>query len=305
MSPDAFVSRPNPARAYAESVRRIEALQALDTPQVNPLCRTNFMTHGVKVGRAVLLLHGLTNCPRGFQKLGEAFHAQGCNVLIPRAPHNGLADRLTDELAQVTAEKLVAFTDEAVDIAQGLGEHVTVAGISMAGNMTAWAATHRADVDLAVIVAPALGLRAAPSAVTRMLVRLALWLPNVFLWWDPRYKANIPGPSYTYPRISTHALAETYRLGMAVQTESRRAKPAAQSVLVITNAADASVNNAAAARLVGCWRANGTQNLRTYEFAASLKLPHDIISPEKREQRVDLVYPILIDLMSQRSLAEF
>ncbi|NJP05385.1 MAG: alpha/beta hydrolase [Chloroflexaceae bacterium] len=49
------------------------------------------------------------------------------------------------------------YASESVDIARGLGRHVTIAGISVGGTIAGWAAQFRADVDCAVLIAPALG----------------------------------------------------------------------------------------------------------------------------------------------------
>ncbi|MBU2610004.1 MAG: alpha/beta hydrolase [Chloroflexi bacterium] len=297
-STDNLLPNPRPALDYSAAARRIEELQARDTDEINPLCRTKFMTHGRKVERSAVFLHGLTNCPQGFEKLGTAFYDLGWNVLIPRVPHHGLADRMTSNLAKLTAETLVTFTDEVVDIGRGLGRHVTLAGISMAGCMTAWAAQQRADLDLAVIIAPTFGLHAAPTALTQLTTALFSRLPNFFIWWDPRCKADLPGPKYAYPRFSTHALSQAYRLGFAVQACARQAKPAARSILAVTNANDLAVNNTDMSRLVSAWRKRGATNVRTYEFAADLMLPHDWISPEQPGQRVEVTYPIFIDLIT-------
>jgi hypothetical protein len=37
--------------------------------------------------------------------------------------------------------------------------------------------------------------------------------------------------------------------------------------------------------------------LRTYEFSADLKLGHDLIDPGQPYQRVDVVYPKLMELI--------
>src|SRR5207245_6985782 len=68
--------------------------------------------------------------------LGEMFHALGHNVLIARFPHHGLKDRLTTDQVHLTAEELVGLVDEVMDIARGLGDHITLVGLSGGGVMT-------------------------------------------------------------------------------------------------------------------------------------------------------------------------
>lgn len=290
------------ANHYASAVRRIAALQARDRAGVNPLARTWFKGHGARVGRAIVLLHGYTNSPPQFQQLGQRFYDLGYNVLIPRVPHHGLADRLTTAQARLTAEELKALVDEVVGIARGLGRQVTVAGLSMGGAMAGYAAQAH-EIDRAVLIAPAFGFRPLPLALSRPAAFLARHLPNLFIWWDPQLKAAAPGPDYGYPRYSTRALAQILRLSLEVQARARYEKPAAGSILIITNANDDSVSNPAAGRMAGHWRAAGA-NLAAYEFPAEMGLPHDLIDPANAEQQVEAVYPVLVDLIAGRSSLE-
>jgi carboxylesterase len=292
-----LVSCPRPASTYEEATARIAALQTEEAggPALNPICCTQLLTHQRKVARAIVLLHGYTDCPQQFLSLGQQLHARGYNVLIPRLPHHGLADRMTTASAQLTAAELAHLTDEAVDAAHGLGEHVAVAGISAGGVMAAWAAQHRVDLDQAVVMSPALGLRVVPAFLTTPVMRLMAARPNRFLWWDPRTKEKAPGPGY--PRFSTHGLSEILRLGAAVRHAAARRSPAAGAIVVITNASDLAVNNHLTAALVRSWRRHGVRDLRTYEFPLALRVFHDFISPEQVYQRVETVYPILFDLI--------
>jgi carboxylesterase len=216
-------------------------------------------------------------------------------VLLVPAPHHGLADRMTTEHAQLTAEELVAYTDTVVDMAQGLGEHVSLAGISMGGIATAWAAQQRSDLDLAVLISPAFGFKMVPAPATAPAVNAFLALPNLYQWTDSTLKAA-NGPAYTYPRRSTHALAQTLLFGLAVQALTEEAPPVAGSILVITNAGDPSVDNALTAGVVDAWREWGA-DVATYEFPADLELEHDLIDPSKQTQPV--VYPRLVDLITK------
>jgi carboxylesterase len=185
-----------------------------------------------------------------------------------------------------------------VDLARGLGEEVTMAGISAGGVTTAWAAQNRPDLDLAVIISPAFGFSQIPTSLTTVATNLFLTLPNSYQWWDPDLK-SAGGPPFAYPRYSTRALAQTMLLGSAVRSAAGRDAPAARAILVITNANDTNVNNALTAQVVDQWRLRGTKGLRTYEFEAGLKLEHDLIDPDKPDHAVELVYPKLIELINQ------
>jgi esterase/lipase len=290
-------SHPRPTHSYAEALQRVEILRAQEPPDMNPVCQLQLLTHDKKVDRAIILVHGYTNCPQQFRDLGQRFYDLGYNVLIAPLPHHGLADRMTDAHAQLKAEELAAYADETVDIAQGLGEQVIMMGISAGGVTTAWAAQNRSDIDLAVIISPAFGFKQIPTPLTAAMMNIYMFLPDSFVWWDPVLQAKAP-PTYTYPRYSKHALVQTLRLGFATQFEAKRLKPGAKKMVVVFNANDNTVNNALTMDVVKRWQAHDA-NLTMVEFEANLKLGHDLIDPTQPDQRIDIVYPRLIDLINR------
>ena len=290
-------SHPRPVQSYAEAVQRTETLRGQEPSAMNPVCQLQLMTHDKKVDRAIILVHGYANCPQQFRELGQRFYDLGYNVLIAPLPHHGLADRMTDAHAQLKAEELAAYADETVDIAQGLGEQVTMMGISAGGVTTAWAAQNRSDIDLAVIISPAFGFKQIPTPLTAAVMNIYMALPDSFEWWDPVLKGEAP-PAHAYPRYSKHALVQALRLGFATQVDAQRVQPAAKKMVVVFNASDNSVNNALTMAVVKLWQAHAA-NLTTYEFEANLKLGHDLIDPAQPDAQIDVVYPRLIDLTSR------
>jgi len=292
-----LTSQPHPLQSYSEALQRIETLRAQEASDMNPVCRLQLMTHDRQVERVIVLVHGYTNCPQQFHELSQRFYDLGYNVLLAPLPHHGLADRMTEEQARLKAEELVAYADEMVDIARGLGEQVVMLGISGGGVTTAWAAQVRSDIDLAVIVSPAFGYQQIPTPLTVPAGNVYQALPNSFQWWDPVRQAEI-GPAYAYPRYSTRALAEFLRLGFSVQAAAQREAPAAASILVVTNANDTAVNNVLTGAVVKAWREHKA-SVTTYEFEADLRLGHDLIDPTLPDARIDIVYPRLIDLIAQ------
>lgn len=292
-----FPAHPRPAADYAQAIQRIDTLRAADTGDLNPLCRLVLMSHGQKTRRSVVLLHGLTNCPRQFESLGRVLHERGANVLIARIPHHGLADRLTPDLANLTADELTRFGDEVLDIGRGLGDSVTVAGLSLGATVAAWLGQERSDVDCAVVIAPVFGVPQVWAPLTPGLTRFFLWIPNQFPWWDDELREKVLGPTYVYPRFSTRGLGEVLRLGCAVTVSAGRAAPRARSTTMVTIENDHAINNQSARDVVRAWRARAGERIKDYEFPGSLKLGHDLIDPLQPYQRVDVVYPVLADLM--------
>jgi carboxylesterase len=287
---------PQPAADYAEAELRLQAFEArLAGLEMHPLCGTHFLTHGQRQPRAIVLVHGYTDCPAQFATLGEQFYALGYNVLIAPLPRHGLLDRLNDEQAQLTAEALAAYAGEALDIARGLGEHVTMLGLSGGALVTAWAAQERSDLDLAVVAAPAFGYQQVPDLLTRPAARLYQLLPNSYRWKNSLEQANAL-PEHSYPRYATRALAQVLRLGDAVQVAASREAPAAARIVVVTNANDDRVSNSLTAQVVAQWRRLGG-SVDTYEFPASLALAHDLIEPDPPNPNTPVVYATLIDLV--------
>jgi esterase/lipase len=294
------IVHPKPATSYAEAVTRLDRLQAREAGlALSPGCASEFMSHGQKIERVIVLLHGYRNCPEQFHQLGLIFHNLGYNVLIPRMPHHGLADVLTSEQAQLTADELAIHVTEAVDIAQGLGEQVSVAGISTGGILTGWVAQNRADVNQAVLIAPVFGLYTIPAHFLTPATNLFLTLPNFFLWQDDKLKASVPNPPQVYPQNSTRALSQILQLGFAVRAAARQAPPAASTILVITNANDDAVDNWVTSELVASWRNSGFTNLQTYEFKAELGLDHDLVDAIHPKQKIELVYPVIVKMIAR------
>jgi pimeloyl-ACP methyl ester carboxylesterase len=288
----------NPAADHDEAVARVDALRAEDEAngEINPVCLPNAITHGEKTDKVIVFFHGFTSCPEQFRELGEQFYEQGYNIYIPRMPYHGHADQMSEALLNTTAEELAAFATESIDIARGLGDEVIVGGLSGGGTITAWVAQNHPDVDIAVMVAPFLGIGFIPTPLNRPVARIIDDIPNIWMWWDPKTKADNPYTApYAYPRYPLHALAEYLRLGFAAQRDAQQNKPGVNRIVVITNAHDNSVNNDIIAQFVETWQAHGEEYLDTYEFERELNLPHDLITPTREDGNPALVYPIIIE----------
>jgi esterase/lipase len=276
---------------------RARAVMERDTPEIVAAGRTALFENGKRAPRAVVLLHGLTNHPGQFVDFAPLVHARGFNVIVPRMPYHGYADRMTHAIAALTAEGLVAAAYEAVDIAAGLGETVAVLGISMGGLLSAHLAQYHSRIALAVPIAPDFGLLRLPRSVTRVLGAVFRALPNWFQWWDPRIKAA-QRPRTAYPQFSTHALMQTVRIGDDVHVAAQREHSKAGRIVVVDNAADPAVNNAVTNQVVACWRTHRTDGVDVVTYT-DLPKNHDIIDPDNPLARTDVVYPRLLDILAQ------
>ncbi len=291
-------STEHPALDYDSAMTRFAQVQAQEEANsaLNAVCYSKLLSHGRKMERAIILMHGMTNCPQQYVELAPLFYEQGCNVLIPRMPHNGLADLNTDALKYLTATELRDCANNMVDIARGLGDHLTYLGLSVGGTMAAWVAQYRADVDQVVLIAPAFTFkRGLGVGISRFMMNVFLLLPNIM---TQQFRPFTGGPAHHYHGFATRGLGEMMRLGFSVYDAAKTTPAAAQSVLVITNAVDPAVENSITRKLVDRWLANGLDHCEEYQFDAKYQLIHDIIDPEQANQQTALVYPILLKLVT-------
>jgi pimeloyl-ACP methyl ester carboxylesterase len=296
---DASVS--NLVTSYDEALTRINSIQNAEkaSGEINPLCISNVMSHGEQTEKVIVFYHGFTSCPEQFRELGETFFEQGYNIYIPRLPHHGHADQMSDALLKTSAEELAGFATESINIARGLGDEVIVAGLSGGGTIATWIAQEHEDVDTAVMVAPFLGIGFIPTVLNRPLTQIADNIPNIWMWWDPTTKEKNPfTQSYQYPRYPLHALAEYMRLGFAAERDAKQNKPGVERLIVITNANDESINNGIVAQFEDLWQQHGEEFMRSYQFEKNLGLPHDVITPTREDGNTALTYPIIIDYIT-------
>lgn len=291
--------QPDPAQNYQDSMKRIEAVQAAEANlDLHPECATQLKTHGDKTDTVVVFLHGFTSCPEQFNALGEEYFDRGYNVYIPRAPRHGIDNRRGEPLKGLTAEEMAEFAHQTVDIAQGLGDRVIIAGLSAGGAMTTYLSQERGDMDTAALISPFLGIRFIPRPLNRPFTNLFLLLPDFWQWWNPVAKENNPTSApYAYTRYPMHALLEVMRLGYAAEEDAKRIQPEAGKIIVITNANDDSVNVGVVAEFEQMWKEHGDDNLVLFQFDKSLGLAHDLITPTRPGARIDLVYPKLLELI--------
>jgi len=291
------VSNPHPAADYADAMSRYQQTLQADQSRndLDPVCLPVLLSHGHKTARAIVLLHGLTACPSQFRQLGQALFEQGYNVYIPRLPRHGLADRKSNALLDLTAEELVAALDPPLDLAAGLGDQVTVTGLSLGGNLSALAGQLRPDVELAAPMSPAFGLRLVPDFLSPVIARLLLGLPDFYIWWNPIQQADFQAKS-GYPGFSSHALGEILRLGLAQRQLAESKGPRAGHLLIITNWGDPGIHLGATDGLAEQWRGHGAV-VRVFRFPLLPWLPHDFVSPDSPFQRTDVAYPKLIELL--------
>ena len=95
--------------------------------------------------------------PAQFERVAADLFDRGHNVVVPRLPQHGHADRMSTALERLRAEELYEAVTDYVSVAQELGERVTVAGFSLGGLLAAWIGQHY-EIDRCVPIAPFFGI---------------------------------------------------------------------------------------------------------------------------------------------------
>jgi predicted dienelactone hydrolase len=126
VSPDSLA-----ATSYADAMARFDeiARSQPSDPSLLTDCRSRLADHGGPTDTVIVLFHGYTNCPAQYHELADELAKLGYTVYVPLMPHHGEADREHSTLDKLTAEQLVAYGNDAVDLADGLGDRVVVMGV--------------------------------------------------------------------------------------------------------------------------------------------------------------------------------
>jgi esterase/lipase len=280
-----------PPPTYEDAAARIARRQAADDSVVVPGSRSILLTHDRRTPRAFVLLHGFTNSPSQFQDVGERLFAMtGDNVYIPRLPHHAVREAPVRALSRVRADELTMFADSIVDAARGLGDSVVVVGMSAGGAIAAWIAQWRADVQRAVLIAPALGAGLLSDDYGRELVEIASIIPNV---------TRTTRPDTTRPDMvqgtTSRGLAEVLSLGHRVRDQASEFRPRVKDIVFLLNARDRTVSEKAALGLAQQWF-DGGASVAVYKFPESARLPHNVMEATGRGGNTEMVYPVVTAL---------
>ncbi len=103
-------------------------------------------------GRAgALCIHGFTGNPGSMRPVAEAFADAGLSVELPRLPGHGttVEDMMTTDWADWSGEVEAAYQRLAART-----DAIVVAGLSMGGTLTLWAATQHPDIAGIVCINP-------------------------------------------------------------------------------------------------------------------------------------------------------
>jgi len=293
-----FHSVPNPAHDYREAMEKFSDLEKSDTAlPLLPEGKSRIFTHGKKTGRVFVLLHGLTNCPEQFVPLARILFQSGANVVLPRARYAGYADTMNDVQGQQSGQDLLDQAGEGLDIAAGLGERVTIVGLSGSAVAAAWMAENRDGIDAVLLLAPFFGLDGHPVWMIDSLSAILSKAPNFYKWWNDDLKEKIPRPAYAYPRYGTRCMADTIQLSRAVRANLGKHPLKAGRLDILTTGTDKGANNVLTNQLAADWASANPGRVACFEFPKADDVPHDMIDPHQPNAKIRIAYPKILELL--------
>ncbi|MFD0785906.1 alpha/beta fold hydrolase [Micromonospora azadirachtae] len=250
-------------------------------PDVRPECRSVVMSHGARTAKAVLLLHGYTDCPKQYAGLAKRYFDEGYNVWVPRAPRHGVTDELAH--AKLEATELVTYANDAMNLVAGLGDEVGVVGISGGGVLATWLAGRRPDaVRHLLLLSPFYQPNSAqaPGFVVK---------PTIVLFGFHLLPDKINSAGFSYAALSQY-------LRIARNFDLDRRNPQLLSVAVVTSANDDLIDHQEAVDVPRRIAAASDRPLAVHELPAELGIGHDIVDPDTLGDRTDELDKLYFDL---------
>ncbi|MET7749102.1 alpha/beta fold hydrolase [Micromonospora sp. NPDC005367] len=271
------------ALTFDVALGQAEQVVAAETadPDVRPECRSVVMSHGTRTAKAVLLLHGYTDCPKQYAGLAKRYFDEGYNVWVPRAPRHGVTDELAH--AKLEATELVTYANDGLNLVTGLGDEVGVVGISGGGVLATWLAGRRPDaVRHLLLLSPFYKPNSAQAP--GFVVKPMIVLFGFHLVPD---KINSEGFSFA-------ALSQYLRIARNFDLDQRN--PRLMSVAVVTSANDDFIDRQEAVDVPRQIAAASDRPLAVHELPAELGIGHDVVDPGTLGNRSDELDKLYFDL---------
>lgn len=287
-----------PASSADEALALFARLRELDTSEYSPACASSLVEPRGPAKATLLFYHGFTNCPEQSRPITDVLASRGYRVLSARQPRHGAADRMTRALRHLTTAELIDHVNTTVDIAAGFGDPVYALGLSGGGILATWAAATRSEVVRVAALSPVATPRATPVAVARLFVRFHRWLPPLYIWWDPRTKADRVQSQFEYPGFPLPGLMPLLHLGLELGDGRTRCEHALERAALVINPNDHSIGPRGARRVHARAFGGHTDDLCELDLAKELGWQHDFIDQAVRrhgdpEQVADVILAAL------------
>ena len=291
-----FSSVPHPAHDYQEAMEKFSDLEKSETAlPLLPEGKSRIFMHGKKTERVFVLLHGLTNCPGQFVPLARILFQSGANVVIPRARYAGYADTMNAVQGLQSGQDLLDQAAEGLDIAAGLGERVTLVGLSGSAVAATWMAENRDGIDSVLLLAPFFGLHGHPVWMIDSIAAIFAKVPNFYKWWSDDLKEKIRGPSYAYPRYGSRCMADTIQLSRNVRANPGKHPIKTRRMDILTTGTDKDIANNLTNRIAADWARKN--RVACFEFPEKDGVPHDMIDPHQPDAKIRIAYPKILEIL--------
>ena len=231
--------------------------------RVLPECRSGLWTHGKRTAKAVLLLHGYTDCTKQLAPFAEYLFAQGYNVYLPRAPRHGFT--LGEADPGLTVAELTGWANDGMNVTAALGDETGVIGISGGAVLATWLTVRRPDAVSRLLVMspfyrPAAGK--APAFAVKPLTVLYGF-------------AILPDRQLSGTGQTLHGLTQYLRISATLDDEAVNER--LKSVAVVVAAGDDQIDRDRAVELPT--RLAEHNGAKSYDLELGDSFGHDIVEP--------------------------
>lgn len=291
----------SPISDYSTALGKITEASQEESDLVANNCKSIVLTHGTKTEKVVVFFHGYTSCPGQFKGLGEALYNEGYNVYIPRAPYHGYKDKTTSVINNLTSQKYIDYAEQAIQVAHGLGDKVTVGGLSGGGNLTSWIAINDNSVEKAIVLSPGYGFQAIPKNLTMPAAKLFMVVPSFFVPYDKNNPQGDPA-SNLYAGYTTKSLANVLNVGRQVYEKLLKSQVSTKKIVFVINDNDDQISLEAFNDVKEVLEENngtGSTAFTSHTFPTSMNLGHDYIDPNFNQATKETTYKEIVRLIME------
>ncbi len=288
-----------PISDYQTSLEKIAQDSKTDSDLVGENCKSILLTHGTKTEKVIVFFHGYTSCPGQFKALGERLFNEGYNVYIPRAPYHGYKDKATTAINKLTSQQYTEYAEKAVQMAHGLGNQITVSGLSGGGNLATWIAINDNSIEKAVIISPGYGFLAIPKNLTTPAAKLFMLLPSTYVLYDSNSKQGDPNGD-VYAGYTTTSLANVLNVGRQTYEKMLKLQISTKKIAFVINDNDNQISLEAFNDVKNTLEENSGKNGFTFEsyvFPKSMNLQHDYIDANFNQATIETTYKEIVRLI--------
>lgn len=271
---------------FEDSLQKFDAYRKKEE-ELGVLYPSFLLHHKKAVRKCVICYHGYTAAPEQFLQLGQMLFEMGYNVYLPRLFLHGFPQKSKDT-SSLTLSKLQEHLDETIELAQGLGEEISVVGLSLGGVLSAQALSQYSKVKKAVFVSPAFAFKVGPKFLSGAVGGLLKWMPQKTKKWA---STDSQVPAFRYDEYSTLALRGILELSSEVKNNLRELK-SSSSVFMLLNDADQAICNETSCEYALEMKSAGVK-VEVLSLPKFYGFAHDFITPLDDDHERDWLYQLI------------